>query len=96
MIFVIISVVEFIFIIAFCIAIKQDIRERKRLLYEISTLEKDLGYRISAHIEQTIKHASAIRYKVSNELYPKSSKKNLIVQHACIRYYEELLTYLKK
>jgi hypothetical protein len=89
-----IAVIELIIIILSTI-IKAGSNERFGLTLENSKLYADMGFRISAHIDNMIKRANNIRYKLPTELYSQSVKKNAIVQETCNRFYEELSNKLK-
>jgi hypothetical protein len=90
-----IAVIELIIIIILSTIIKAGSNERFGLTLENSKLYADMGFRISAHIDNMIKRANNIRYKLPTELYSQSVKKNAIVQETCNRFYEELSNKLK-
>jgi len=92
---IIIAILELLTIIILAYIIRAGSNERFKLTRENSKLYTDMGYRISAHIENTLKQAHAIRHKLINELYTKSLRKNAIVQETSNAFYEQLSNKLK-
>lgn len=95
MLFTIIAGMELLVIIILLFTIIGYERDRRKLKKEIRIVYQDMGFRISAHIEQMLKHAKAMRHRLPNELYIKSPKKNNIVKEVCCAFYEALKARLE-
>jgi antitoxin component of RelBE/YafQ-DinJ toxin-antitoxin module len=90
--FSIIAGIELLVILTLvCIIIEYE-KDRRKLKKEIHIIYKDMGFRISAHIEQMLKHANALKHRLPTELYIKSPKKNAIVMEVCTAFYEGIIS----
>lgn len=93
--FTIIAGIELLVIIFLLFTIIGYERDRRKLKKEIRVVYQDMGFRISAHIEQMLKHANTLRHRLPNELYVKSPKKNNIVKEVCTAFYEAIKARLE-
>ncbi|MBZ0201573.1 MAG: hypothetical protein K8I03_01000 [Ignavibacteria bacterium] len=90
-----ISIIELVIIAILLVVIVEYEIERRNMKKEIHLVYRDMGFRISAHIERTLKHANAVRHKLSNELYLNSPRKNDVIKEVCNAFYEQLSNKLK-
>lgn len=88
--FSIISIIEPVVIAILSLVIIEYEIDRRRLKREMRRVYQNMGFRISAQIERTFKYANTVRYKLSNELYIGSLKKNTIVKEVCNAFYEAI------
>lgn len=95
MTWIIIALSEALLIVALLCIIREYAKEHRRLRRQVFDLYGEMDYRLSIRIHNTLTHAVAIRDRLSDELYPKSEKKNSIVRSTCTAFYEALVRVIK-